>query len=343
MIVRAVKEVMPAVVSIVISKHLSRLEEMIGREFLEYGMMPPREIEIPEELVDKRGMVKIGGGSGFFVRPDGLILTNRHVIADPEAEYTVIWKDKRYPCKILARDPINDVAILQIDVNNAPVVALGDSSSLELGESVIAIGNALGEFSDTVSAGIVSGLSRFIHAFGEMPGRTQELRGLIQTDAAINPGNSGGPLVNLSAEAVGINTAVVFGAQNIGFAIPVNHAKRDLEDLAKYGKIRKPFLGIRYIILNEELKEKHNLPFAYGAYVLRESDPLASGVVPGSPADIAGIKEGDIVLECDDAKITNRATIQDALENKNIGDSIVLKVWRRGKEFEVKVKLAERR
>lgn len=343
LIVETVTSVMPAVVSIAISKHLSKLEKTIGREFWRLGTTPPEEIEIPPELIDEKGMVRIGGGSGFFVREDGIILTNRHVIADRDAEYTVFWNDKRYHCEVLARDPINDVAVLRIKEKNAPVVKLGDSSALLLGESVVAIGNALGEFSNTVSAGIVSGLSRYIFAFGETPGKRQELRGLIQTDAAINPGNSGGPLVNLNAEAVAINTAVVSGAQSIGFAIPINHAKRDLADLEKYGRIRKPFLGIRYVVLNENLKRKHRLSFSHGAYVLREDGFGESGVIQGSPAEAAGIKDGDIVLECDGIKITIERTLQDILETKAVGDTLALKVWHKGKEFDTSITLAERK
>jgi serine protease Do len=343
LIVAAVAKVMPAVVSIAITKHLSKLEEAIGREFWRLGITPPDEIEIPPELVDARGMVRIGGGSGFFVREDGIILTNRHVLSDAEAEYTVVWRDKRYPCEILARDPINDVAILRIRERGVPTVKLGDSDKLELGETVIAIGNALGEFSNTVSAGIISGLSRYVFAIGEVPDKGQELRGLIQTDAAINPGNSGGPLVNLNAEAVAINAAVVFGAENIGFAIPINHAKRDLDDLAVYGRIRKPFIGIRYVVLNENLKEKYNLPFSYGAYILREVGSGEPAVVVQSPAAEAGLKEGDIILECDGSAITMDRTLQDVLETRSVGDTVKLKVWRKGKEFEVRIKLSERK
>jgi serine protease Do len=288
-------------------------------------------------------MVLIGSGSGFFAAEDGTILTNRHVIQDKDAEYTVIWRDKRYPCEIIARDPINDVAILRIDERETPTVQLGDSARLELGETVIAIGNALGDFSNTVSAGIISGLSRYVFAAGEASHKHQELRGLIQTDAAINPGNSGGPLVNLHSEAIAINTAVVSGAENIGFAIPINHAKRDLADLAAHGRIRKPFIGIRYIVLNENIQARYNLPIGYGAYVLREAGFSDRGIVPGSPAEEAGIREGDIILECDGAPITAERTLQDALEGRNVGDAITVKVRRGASEFESKIKLSERK
>lgn len=340
-IVQAVARVMPAVVSIAITKHLSKLESVMGREFWQVGGASPSEMEIPAELIDARGMVRIGGGSGFFTREDGTILTNRHVLADKDAEYTVVWRDKRYPCEILARDPINDVAVLRIEERSVPIVELGSSSDLELGETVIAIGNALGDFSNTVSVGIISGLSRYVFALGEVSGKRHELRGLIQTDAAINPGNSGGPLVNLHAKAVAINTAVMPGAENIGFAIPIDHAKRGLVDLDKHGRIRKPFIGIRYVVLNETIKLKHGFPFAYGAYVLREAGAGEAGVVENSPAYSAGLKEGDIVLECDGQMINAERTLQDAIENRNVGDEVTLKVWRKEKELEFKIKLGE--
>jgi S1-C subfamily serine protease len=342
-IIAVVKKVSPAVVSVAISKHLHKLEESIGREFWQMGVAPPEQINIPEELIDHRGMVRVGGGSGFFVAENGLILTNRHVIADPDSEYSVIWEEKKYPCQILGRDPINDVAALKVDVKNAPRVELGDSAKIELGESVIAVGNALGEFQNTVSAGIISGLSRFITAFGEIPGKAMELRGLIQTDAAINPGNSGGPLVDFEGKAIGINTAVVFGAQNIGFAIPINHAKRDLEDLKKYQRIRKPYLGVRYITVDEELKIKHNLPVAYGAYVLREPEPDGNGVVPGSPADKAGLKEGDIILECDGKQISKNITLPDILQEKKVGETVSVTLLRKGEKIKTEITLGERK
>lgn len=355
-VVNAVAKALPAVVSIAITKHLSRLKSAVGNEFWQMGALPPDEIDIPPELIDASGMVRVGGGSGFFVREDGIILTNRHVLADRDAEYTVVWQDKSYACEILVRDPINDVAILRIETSGVPVVRLGSSEKLEFGETVIAIGNALGDFANTVSAGIISGLSRYVFAASSGVSQGgQELRGLIQTDAAINPGNSGGPLINLQAEAIAINTAVVSGAENIGFAIPIDHAKRDLDDLVKYGRVRKPFLGVRYILLNESLKIKHNLPLAYGAYVLREAGPLSPAVADKSPAAEAGIKEGDVILECNGAPITPAHTLQDGLEGLGVGDILNLKVWRKvnsekdasvslvGKEFEVKIKLAERK
>jgi serine protease Do len=216
-------------------------------------------------------------------------------------------------------------------------VALGDSNNIELGQTVMAIGNALGIFKNTVSSGIISGLSRSISAQAD-PYSIQELRGLIQTDAAINPGNSGGPLVNIFGQAIGINVAVVFGAENIGFAIPINSAKRVLSDLKKYGRIRRPFLGIRYLTVDSNLKEKLKLPVDYGALIVSEKH----GVVSKSPADLAGIKEKDILLEVNGEKITTDKPMQDFLENLAVGETIKLQILRDGKKMEVKMTLAER-
>jgi len=218
-------------------------------------------------------------------------------------------------------------------VNKFPVVELGDSSKLELGQTVIAIGTALGEFPNSVSVGVVSGLSRFISAKSLISGRVSKLRGLIQTDAAINPGNSGGPLIDLSGKAIGVNSALVFGAENIGFAIPINHLKEDLGEIKKYGRIRRPFLGVRYLLLNKELQKRNNLPVDYGALVISEELPGDKAVIPNSPADKAGIHEFDIILECQGKKITLQNPLEDILRNSETGQEIILKVLRDGKEI----------
>lgn len=344
-IISTIKKVMPAVVSIVITKHLEDLEKEIPKELYPFLPMGPKgpNLQIPDQLIDKRGMVQVGGGSGFIVKPDGVILTNKHVIMDPKAEYSVILDDDRkFPAEILSRDPINDVAILKINTNKLPIISLSSASHLSLGQSVIAIGNALGIFKNTVSKGIVSGLSRSISAQAEPNAPPQEMRGLIQTDAAINHGNSGGPLVNLEGEAIGINAAIVFGAQNIGFAIPISAAKRDLADLKKFGHIRRPFLGVRYITIDDNLKDKMKLPVNYGALVVKES-PEDRGVVPKSPADNAGIHEQDIILTLNSKKIDRDHSVQDFLENMNVGDKVLLTVLRGEKQIKISISLAERR
>jgi S1-C subfamily serine protease len=228
-VIKVIKKVMPSVVSIAIAEKFADLEKQFPKGF--------DPATIPDGTVDDRGMVQTGGGSGFIVAPNGLILTNKHVVSERKAEYTVILSDGRsFPATILSRDPINDVAILKIAADKLPCVRLGDATKLELGQSLIAIGNALGIFRNTVSVGIVSGLSRSITAQAEPNAPPQEMRGLIQTDAAINPGNSGGPIVDRDGYVVGVNAAIVSGAQSIGFAIPVNAARRDIDDIKKYGR-----------------------------------------------------------------------------------------------------------
>ncbi|OGZ00312.1 MAG: hypothetical protein A2945_01685 [Candidatus Liptonbacteria bacterium RIFCSPLOWO2_01_FULL_52_25] len=344
-VVSTIKKVMPAVVSIAIAKHLEDLEKEIPKDLYPFlpGGPDGKKLKIPPSMVDRRGMVEIGGGSGFVVDPSGVILTNKHVISDSSAEYTVIMNDgKRFPAKVWSRDPINDVAIIKIDAKNLSCIELGDATKLELGESVIAIGNALGIFKNTVSLGIVSGLSRSISAQAEPDAPPQELRGLIQTDAAINPGNSGGPLVDMRGLAIGVNAAIVFGAQNIGFAIPINTAHRDLNDIKKYGRIRRPLLGLRYMMIDDNLKDRMTLPINYGAFVVGEG-PNDAGVVPGSPAQKAGLKEKDIVLEFNAKRLDREHPIQDFLENMNVGEQVELLVMRNGKRLKVKLALVERK
>lgn len=326
-VISTIKKVLPAVVSVVIAKHLEDVKTP----------------KVPDEFVDAHGMVKVGSGSGFVVSEDGVILTNKHVVGDAEAEYAVGTNDgATYPAEVLSRDPINDVAILKIAAKGVPTIPLGDSAKLELGESVIAIGNALGLFKNTVSLGIVSGLSRAISAQENPKGTFREMRGLIQTDAAINPGNSGGPLVDLEGKAVGVNVAIVFGAQNINFAIPINAARRDLEDVKKYGRVRRPHLGIRYLLVDNDLEEKLGLAAPYGALIAREA-PHDYAIVPGSPADKAGLKENDIILEIDGKKVDLDHAIQDLLENLEVGKEVELLVQRGKEQFKVKMALAERK
>jgi serine protease Do len=336
-IIEIVKRACPAVVTIVISRDLPKIE---GFYFFPYGS---QEFVVPKMKKGKREKTKIGGGSGFIVSPDGYIITSNHVVAERDADYTVIYEpNKTYPAKVISRDPINDVAILKINIKNFPYLELGDSDKIELGETVIAIGNALGEFHDTVSTGVISGLSRYITAFSGLSRQAEMLRGLIQTDAAINPGNSGGPLVNIEGKVIGINTATVMGAQNIGFAIPINYAKKDLEEVKKYGKIKRPFLGVKYIILNKEIADKDKLPVDYGALIVREVLG-ESAIITGGAAEKAGLKEFDIILECQGEKITEENPLSHILQKCEVNQEISLKVLRAGKEINLKAKLEEKK
>lgn len=345
-IIATVKKVMPAVVSIMVGKDYERLVREKPHELMvphgDHLDPPPPEDELPHT---KGGKIRIGGGSGFIVDPTGLILTNKHVVSERDAEYTVTTTaEDTYTAKVLARDPLNDVAILQINAEGAPElpsVSLGNSDAIELGQTVLAVGTALGEFQNTVSAGIVSGLSRFITAVTDTEGHSERLRGLIQTDAAINPGNSGGPLVNLQGEVIGINSAVVFGAQNIGFAIPVNKARRDLIELKKYGRIRRPFLGVRYILLNPMLQKRFRLNSEHGAFVLREGMPGRPAVIPDSAAARAGIQETDVIVELNNTPIDDKIGIEDILEKVSFGQTVPVKILRGGQEQMLSLQIEE--
>ena len=342
-VVEIAKKVCPAVVNIVISKDMPKVE---GFYTMPYG---GQEFLVPK--FDKNNMqkVKIGGGSGFVVSEDGMVLTNAHVVSDPRADYTIIFDhedDAKLPIEVLARDPIHDIAILKIKTKKKkkfPYIELGDSTDLELGEEVLAVGYALGEFRNTVSTGVVSGLSRFIQAqTGMVSGQVELLRGLSQTDAAINPGNSGGPLLNMEGRVVGINTAVVFGAQSIGFAIPINNAKQDLSELKEHGRIRQPFFGVRHIIIDEMMQKQNKLPVDHGALIMRATYG-ESAVAPGSSAEAAGVKELGIILECDGTKITSENTLQDIVSKHEIGDKLPCTILRSGKEIKLAVKLDEKK
>jgi serine protease Do len=336
----------PAVVSIVITKDVPKLGS--GSPFFRFGdpfdgdffnfFGQPRSSTPPQ--TEKR---EVGGGTGFFVSADGLIITNKHVVADEDAEYTVLLNSgKKYPAKVVSIDPTNDLAVVKIDGSGFPTIPLGDSSTLRLGDSVIAIGNALGEFRNTVSTGVVSGLSRSITAGGSALG-TEQLSGVIQTDAAINPGNSGGPLLNYAGEVVGINTAVAQGAQNIGFAIPVNEAKQVITSVKKYGRIVRPFLGVRYIIITSDLAKEKSLPVDYGALIVRGETRTDLAVTPGSPADKAGLVENDIILEVGGEKITEDNPLVKAIARYGVGDRVPLKIMHRGDTKAVTVTLVERK
>lgn len=333
---------MPAVVSVVVSKKLEQVEKEIKSSLPNPFQDVPTNI--PPEKIDARGMVQIGGGSGFIVNRKGIILTNKHVISEPFAEYTIITNDgRKFQAEVLARDPIDDIAILKIhDHNSLPVTELGNSNHIELGETVLAFGNALGIFKSTVSKGIISGLSRSIEAQPDPGAPIQEMRGLIQTDAAINPGNSGGPLTDANGKVIGINAAIIAGAQNIGFAIPIKSAERDLKDLEKYGKIRRPLLGVRYLSINQDIKEKLKLAVDYGALVTR-STPLDFAIAPNSPADRAGVKEKDIILEWNGEKITPEKNIQDQLEDSAVGATIKLTILRNNRILKKNIILTERK
>ncbi len=354
LVIKAVKKVSPAVVNIIISKDMPVYEKYYENPFKGYeeffGPMP--ELKIPKYRQKGTQKKEIGGGTGFIVSKDGLVLTNKHVVLDEKAEYTVLTKDgRRFSAKVLAKDPVQDLAMIKIEQEKTtdgegkivlkpfPTVTLGDSSNLQIGQTVIAIGNALGEFRNTVSVGVVSGLGRRITASGG--DFVETLEDVIQTDAAINRGNSGGPLLNLKGEVIGVNTAMALEAQSIGFTVPINKAKRDIEQVRTSGKIIYPFLGVRYVLVNSEVKKSKNLSVDYGA-LITGGDKNEPAITPGSAAEKAGLKEGDVILEINNEKITVKNSLSKIITKYNPGDKVSLKVLRAGKEITVEVILGKR-
>lgn len=273
-------------------------------------------------------------GSGFIVSPDGLIVTNKHVVADTTLTYKVATSDgKTYDVKSISRDPNNDIAVIKIDATGLKPVELGDSSNLQVGQFVIAIGTALGEFRNTVTTGVVSGLGRGINAGDAYQGYVEQLDNVIQTDAAINPGNSGGPLLNSAGQVIGINVAVAQGANNIAFSIPVNTVKDALNLFNQNGKFPgKPYLGVEYQMINQQVALLNQVP--QGAYVVN--------VVAGSPAEKAGVEIGDIIFKIDGNSIpADSGGLANVVSSKKIGDSLKLSIWRSGTQKDISVTLTE--
>lgn len=272
-------------------------------------------------------------GSGFIVSSDGLIITNKHVVSDTEASYKVLMNDnKTYTVEKIYRDTLNDLAILKIQAEGLKPLALGDSSHLKLGQMTIAIGTPLGEFVNTVTKGIVSGLGRGITTGSPYEGYVEKLDGVIQTDAAINLGNSGGPLLNSSGQVIGINTAIAQGGQNIGFALPVNSVKDLLKNFRQGGSsFDRPYLGIQYKTVDRNTAIMNEIP--EGAYV--------QSIVTDSPASKAGIKEGDIITHFAGTKVTSdsKTDLSQLIAQKKAGERVDITVWRNGETIKLSVTL----
>lgn len=271
-------------------------------------------------------------GTGFVVSEKGIIVTNKHVVSESEGGYTVITKDnQKYEVRKIYRDPILDLAVVQVEASGLKPLKLGDSSKLKVGQTVIAIGNALGQFTNTVTTGVVSGLGRSVVAGDPFGGSQESLDDLIQTDAAINPGNSGGPLLNSSGEVIGVNVATTEGAQNIGFAIPINSVKKIVDEFVAKGSVSRPFLGIRYKFIAKDLAILNEVP--QGAYIQE--------LVAGGPAEKAGVLEGDIMTKINGEAVDSESKISDLISKANIGQRVELEVWRDGKTIKVTAILEE--
>ncbi|MCR4305732.1 MAG: trypsin-like peptidase domain-containing protein [Candidatus Daviesbacteria bacterium] len=271
-------------------------------------------------------------GTGFVVSEKGIIVTNKHVMDDPDIKYNVVTKDgRKYEIRKIYRDPVLDLAIVQVDADGLEDLELGDSSKIKVGQTVIAIGNALGRFTNTVTTGVVSGVGRRVVAGDPFSGTAESLDDLIQTDAAINPGNSGGPLLNSAGQVIGVSVATTEGAQNIGFAIPINAVKKITDEFIQTGSVSRPFLGIRYRFISKDVAILNEVP--QGAYIQE--------VVEGSSADTAGLQEGDIVTRINGQAVDSEKKISDTIAGKKIGDRLNMTVWNDNQEREITAILQE--
>lgn len=347
LITKLVSDTLPAVVSVIASKDVPVIERYfinpfenddLFRRFFSEESLP--QILVPQYRQKGTQRQQVSAGTGFFVSEDGYLITNRHVVEDEEAEYTVLMNDgRKMTTTVLARDPAQDIAVLKVEGSGFSFVPLGDSDRLRVGQTVVAIGNALGEFQNTVSVGVIAGLSRTIVASGAASG-PEVLQEVIQTDAAINPGNSGGPLLDIAGRAIGVNTAVAADAQSIGFALPINSIKKAVADSREFGKISYAYLGVHYVSVTSQIKEERKLPTDYGAFLA--ADEGQEAVINGSPAQKAGLQEGDIILEFGGVRINKDNTLAKLISQKRVGEKVSLKVLRDGKEINVEAELAER-
>ncbi|MDZ7957645.1 MAG: HhoA/HhoB/HtrA family serine endopeptidase [Aulosira sp. DedQUE10] len=328
-VVGVVQKVGPAVVRIDSSRTItSQTPEEFNDPFFRrfFGDRVPSQ---PQQRVER------GSGSGFIINSSGQILTNSHVV-DGADSVTVILKDGRsFNGKVLGEDPVTDVAVIKIPANNLPTLALGNSDALQPGEAVIAIGNPLG-LNNTVTSGIISATGRSSSDIGASDKRVD----YIQTDAAINPGNSGGPLLNVRGQVIGMNTAIISGAQGLGFAIPVNTAQRIAQELIANGKVDHPYLGIQMVTLTPEIRERINKELGDRINLTADKGVLLINIVPRSPAANAGLKNGDVIHSINNQPVNKIEDVQRLVENSKIGNPLQMEVERNGQVTQVAVKPA---
>jgi len=287
----------------------------------------------------KGDLLEVGQGTGFLIDASGLIVTNRHVAYAREAVLTAFLTDGRsFDARVIDFDPVNDLALVKIEASGLPTLKLETDDKLRLGQTTVAIGNALGKYANTVTSGILSGVGRDVEANNQVTGDLERLEELLQTDAAINSGNSGGPLLNLDGKVIGVNTAVEREAQGLGFAIPVSEVRKVLASYRRYGAIARPRLGVRYFTVTPELTRERSLPYAYGA-VIGSDDPSDQVVLSNSPAASAGLMANDLILEINGKKLEGKWTLAKAVQSLLVGDVVKLKVYRDGALLELRATL----
>lgn len=330
--ISVVENAAPAVVSIIVTKDVANIYNSTG------PLIPSELFKQPR--IDVGQKQRVAGGTGFIISAEGLIVTNKHVVLDEDAAYSVVLSDGRtFDATVLGRDFGNDLAVLKIDGTDLPTLPLGDSDKIHSGQTVIAIGYTLGEYQNTVTKGVISGIDRQVYTGGALNGG-ELIDEAIQTDAAINPGNSGGPLLNLRGEVIGINTAINREGESIGFAIPVTSVRGIVESIEQYGRIVRPWLGIRYTTLNESLATANDLPVTFGALIVDGAKPN-SAIAPDSPAAKAGLQAGDIITAVNDISLETKS-LRLLLEQFHPEDTITLTVLRGEEELRIEVTLTER-
>jgi S1-C subfamily serine protease len=293
--------------------------------------------------IQVRSETAAGSGSGVIVDPSGVILTNRHVVAGASSVTVILATGRELPGTVHGIDTLTDLAIVKVDATGLPTAPIGESGALKVGQTAVAIGNPLGEFEGSVTAGIISGLDRSVQVSDRSGGTTEALRHLIQTDAAINPGNSGGPLVDSNGRVIGINTAEAGQSEGIGFAIPIDVAKPIVDQALAGKEISRPWIGINYQDVDAQVAEENDLPVENGAWIHR---PAAAGtgraIVEGSPADKAGLRDGDVVTAIDGRAVDRDHPLDLLLLAHAPGDSVTLSVARGNETIQVQVTLGTR-
>lgn len=320
--IAVVEQVTPAVVSIYTEKEFAK-SDFLG------------SVEVTYEFE------RVGGGTGFFVTADGLIVTNRHVVSQTDARYIVVTSDgQEYEAGVLARDVLLDLAFLRVQGSGFKTILLGDSDAVRIGETVLAVGNTLSAYENSVTKGIISGVDRTIAA-GDGFGQQEVIEKAIQTDAPISEGNSGGPLINLYGEVIGVNTAVSTIGESLGFAIPINAVKPLLDDVIVYGRIIRPWLGVRYVMIDDDIREEFELTAEVGALIVPEEATQGASIISGSPAALAGLQAGDVILSVGTIALGEDKNLAEAINSYEPGDLVTLTVLRDGQTIYLDVTLAE--